>query len=53
MQHQQNRRDYFLPVLVLDAVGDQYEDYHALIPQVKKLLAQPELPGGVHVITMA
>lgn len=51
MQNQQNWRNYPLPVLVLNAVGDQYDDYNALIPQVKELLAQPGLAGGVHVIT--
>ena len=49
MQNQQNWRNYLLPVLVLDAVGDQYDDYDALIPQVKALLARPELASGVHV----
>ena len=52
MQHQQNWRNYALPVLVLNARGDQYEDYNALIPQVKELLAQPGLAGGVHVIKL-
>lgn len=50
MQHQQNWRNYALPVVVLDAHGDQYDDYNALVPQIKELLAQPNLPGGVHVI---
>ena len=53
MQHQQNWRKYSIPVLVLDAAGDQYEDYNALVPQVKQLLARPGLLGGVHVVTMA
>ena len=44
MQFQQNWRSYALPVLVLDAHGDQYEDYLALMPQIKALLAQPDLP---------
>ncbi|HEX8427736.1 hypothetical protein [Hymenobacter sp.] len=51
MQYQQNWRRYSLPVLVLNAGGDQYEDYHALTPQIKALLAQPNLAGGVHEIT--
>jgi hypothetical protein len=38
-------------VLVLDAAGDQYDDYNALVPQVKQLLAQLGLAGGVHIIT--
>ena len=50
MQFQQNWRSYALPVLVLDAPGDQYEDYLALMPQLKALLAQPNLPGGIHEI---
>lgn len=50
MQHQQNWRNYPLPVLTLHAKGDQYEDYNALIPQVLALLARPGLAGGVHVV---
>lgn len=50
MQNQQNWRNYPLPVLVFDAAGDQYDDYNALVPQVKALLAQPGLAGGVHVV---
>ncbi|MFD1873561.1 DUF5615 family PIN-like protein [Hymenobacter bucti] len=50
MQQQQNWRSYPLPVLVFDTVGDQYDDYNALIPQVKELLARPGLAGGVHVV---
>ena len=53
MEHQQNWRNYQLPVLVLNAAGDQYEDYNALMLQIKALLAQPNLPGGVHEITSA
>ena len=53
MQHQQNWTDYPLPVLVFDANGDQYDDYNALMPQVLALLAQPALPGGVHVLRPA
>lgn len=50
MQHQQNWRSYALPVLVLNARGDQYDDYNALLPQVLALLARPGLAGGVHLI---
>ncbi len=50
MPYQQNWADYPLPVLVMDAGGDQYEDYLALMPQ---LLARPELAGGVHVVAPA
>ena len=52
MQHQQNWRNYMLPVLVLQAAGDQYEGYNALVPVIKQLLAQPALAGGVHVIEL-
>lgn len=50
MRYQQSWQDYPLPVLVLAANGDQYDDYNALIPLVKALLAQPGLAGGVHII---
>ena len=53
MQHQQNWTNYPLPVLVLDAHGDQYEDYNALMPQVKELLARPGPTGGIHVVSAA
>lgn len=32
MPHQQNWRIYSLPVLLLDAAGDQYDDHLALMP---------------------
>ena len=50
MPHQQNWVTYPLPVILLDAAGDQYDDYNALMPQVKELLGRPKLAGGVHVI---
>lgn len=57
MPYQQNWRTYPLPVLLLNARSDQYEDYLALmptvkllVPQVLALLAQPRLVGGVHVV---
>ncbi len=50
MQYQQNWRNYALPVLVLNARGDQYDDYNALMPRIKAVLAQPNLPGGIHEI---
>lgn len=50
MQNQQNWYNYPLPVLVLNAAGDQYDDYNALTPLVKQVLAQPDLAGGVHVV---
>ena len=52
MEHQQNWRSYTLPVLVLSASGDQYQydDYNALMPQIKALLARPTLAGGIHQI---
>ena len=50
MPFQQNWLTYPLPVVLLDATGDQYEDYLALMPQVLALLAQPNLAGGVHVV---
>jgi len=31
-------------------VGDRYDDYNVLGPQVKQLLAQPGLAGGGHVV---
>lgn len=48
MPYQQNWRTYPLPVILLNAVSDQYDDYLALMPQVLVLLAQPDLIGGVH-----
>lgn len=51
-EHEAISGSYPLPVLVFNAVGDQYDDYNALIPQVKALLAQPGLAGGVHVISV-
>ena len=53
MQFQQNWREYQLPVLILDARGDQYDDYNALMPQIKALLARPDLAGGVHIVSAA
>ncbi len=53
MQFQQNWLNYPLPVITPDAHGDQYDDYNALIPQVKALLARPDLPGGVHTVGAA
>ena len=50
MPYQQNWAIYPLPVLVMDASGDQYEDYLALMPQALELLARPGLTGGVHVV---
>ena len=52
MQHQQNWHNYPLHVLVLAPIGDQYNDYLALIPQVKELLARPNLAGGVQVVRL-
>lgn len=52
MQHQQNWYNYPRPVLVLAAAGDQYDDYLALIPTIKQMLARPQLAGGVHVISL-
>ncbi len=40
-------------MLVLDANGDQYNDYNALMPQIKLLLMRLGLAGGVHVIQLA
>lgn len=51
MPYQQNWLTYPLPVVVLDARGDQYDDYLLLMPQVLTLLARPNLTGGVHVVT--
>lgn len=51
MRHQQNWRNYLLPVLVLNAASDQYDDYNVLVPRVKDLLAQAGLAGGVHIIS--
>ena len=48
MPYQQNWRTYPLPVILLNAASDQYDDYLALMPQVLVLLAQPDLIGGVH-----
>ena len=46
MPHQQNWLTYPLPVVVMNANGDQYEDYLALLQQLLALLAQPDLAGG-------
>lgn len=50
MPYQQNRTAYPLPVIVLNAASDQYANYPKLMPQALSLLAQPNLPGGVHEI---
>ena len=53
MRYEQNWRDYSLPVLFLDAPNLKYDTLKLLLPQVLELLAQPDLAGGVHVITFA
>ena len=51
--YQQNWHRYPLPVIQLDAVPKTYANLLALVPQVLALLAQPALPGGVHVLRPA
>lgn len=52
IQHQQNWQRYPLPVLVLVARPKIYTELVKLVPQVLSLLAQPELAGGVHIISL-
>ena len=53
MRYEQNWRNYTVPVVFLDVPNLRYDTFKPLLPQVLALLAQPNLPGGIHEIKLA
>ena len=51
MRYEQNWQNYSIPVVFLDVPNLKYDTLKLLVPQVLAVLAQPGLPGGVHVIS--
>lgn len=53
MRHEQNWRNYPIPVLFFDVPNLKYETLKALLPRALALLERPDLAGGVHVVEAA
>ena len=51
MRFEQNWRDYNVPVVFLDVPNLRYDTFKPLLPALLALLAQPDLAGGIHVLT--